>query len=56
MPIAQILHNTVGIERGFITTVHSYTEERIKTGSSSLSHASHGTTSFWGEYNTGGYI
>ncbi|KEC56457.1 type I glyceraldehyde-3-phosphate dehydrogenase [Bartonella koehlerae] len=27
-PVAQVLHNTVGIERGFMTTIHSYTGDQ----------------------------
>ncbi|AGF75023.1 glyceraldehyde 3-phosphate dehydrogenase [Bartonella australis AUST/NH1] len=27
-PIAQVLHNTIGIEKGFMTTVHSYTGDQ----------------------------
>lgn len=33
-PIAQILHNNIGIESGFMTTIHSYTnDQRILDGS-----------------------
>lgn len=28
-PIAQILHNTFGIEKGFMTTVHAYTSDQV---------------------------
>lgn len=27
-PVAQVLHNTVGIEKGFMTTIHSYTGDQ----------------------------
>src|SRR5690606_16566709 len=27
-PVAKVLHDTVGIERGFMTTVHSYTNDQ----------------------------
>ncbi|WP_332065768.1 type I glyceraldehyde-3-phosphate dehydrogenase [Bartonella sp. CB189] len=27
-PVAQVLHNTIGIERGFMTTIHSYTGDQ----------------------------
>ena len=33
-PVAQVLHNTVGIEHGFMTTIHSYTgDQNIVDGS-----------------------
>jgi glyceraldehyde 3-phosphate dehydrogenase len=27
-PVAKVLHDTVGIERGFMTTIHSYTNDQ----------------------------